>query len=167
MTTATSDHPFGYPRHVSTNIHDCVHTFDFPTVLVCKDVFETEPVSEPDSCIIYHSGIQDYINITDLMQDTPYIVKVRIPLVFGEYPAILSFQNPTRLGGIDQFEIQPCGRTVPSCRGAICHVSDSLEKPESLGHMTDFIYDHTMDRIKVDFKEVQNYIAQYCQFIDA
>ena len=92
---------------------------------------------------------------------------MRIPLVFGEYPAILSFQNPTRLGGTDQFEIQPCGRTVPSCRGAICHVSDSLEKPESLGHMTDFIYDHTMDRIKVDFKEVQNYIAQYSQFIDA
>ena len=44
---------------------------------------------------------------------------------------------------------------MPSCRGAICHVSDTLEKPESLGHMTDFIYDHTMDRIKVDFKEVQ------------
>ena len=65
------------------------------------------------------------------------------------------FQNPTRLGGTDQFEIQPCGRTVPSCKGAICHVSDTLEKPASLGHMTDFIYDHTMDRIKVDFKEVQ------------
>lgn len=77
MTTATSEHPFGYPRHVSTNIHDCVHTFDFPTVLVCKDVFETEPVSEPDSCIIYHSGIKDYINITGLMQETPYIVKVK------------------------------------------------------------------------------------------
>ena len=45
---------------------------------------------------------------------------------------------------------------MPSCRGAICHVADSLEKPESLGHMTDFIYDHTMDRIKVDFKEVQS-----------
>ena len=44
---------------------------------------------------------------------------------------------------------------MPSCKGAICHVSDTLEKPESLGHMTDFIYDHTMDRIKVDFKEVQ------------
>ena len=81
MTTATSEHPFGYPRHVSTNIHDCVHTFDFPTVLVCKDVFETDPVSEPDSCIIYHSGIQDYINITDLMQDSPYIVKVKIVFV--------------------------------------------------------------------------------------
>ena len=76
MTAATPEHPFGYPRHVSTNIHDCVHTFDFPTVLVCPDVFETEPVSEPDSCIIYHSGIQDYINITGLMRDTPYIVKV-------------------------------------------------------------------------------------------
>ena len=155
MTTATSDHPFGYPRHVSTNIHDCVHTFAFPTVLVCKDVFETEPVSAPDSCIIYHSGIQDYINITDLMQDTPYIVKVKT-LVFGENFVTLSFQNPTRLGGIDQFEIQPCGRTVPSCRGAICYVSDSLEKPESLGHMTDFIYDQTMDEIMVDFKEVKS-----------
>ena len=157
MTAATSEHPFGYPRHVSTNIHDCVHTFDFPTVLVCPDVFETEPVSEPDSCIIYHSGIQDYINITGLMQDSPYIVKVNIAHLApaGDYLTNILFQNPTRLGGTDQFEIQPCGRTVPSCRGAICHVSDTLEKPESLGHMTDFIYDHTMDRIKVDFKEVQ------------
>ena len=156
MSTATSEHPFGYPRHVSTNIHDCVHTFDFPTVLVCKDVFETEPVSEPDSCIIYHSGIQDYINITGLMQDTPYIVKVKkVNGLTGDNFTNALFQNPTRLGGTDQFEIQPCGRTVPSCKGAICHVSDTLDKPESLGHMTDFIYDHTMDRIKVDFKEVQ------------
>ena len=64
-------------------------------------------------------------------------------------------QNPTQFGNIDQFEIQPCGRTVPSCKGAICHVSDTLDQPESLGHMTDFIYDHNMDRIKVDFKEVK------------
>ena len=53
---------------------------------------------------------------------------------------------------------------MPSCRGAICHVSDTLEKPESLGHMTDFIYDHTMDRIKVDFKEVQFFRASVILF---
>lgn len=64
MTTAT-DHPFGYPRHVSTtNIHDCATPL-LPTVLgLARTCSWTEPVSEPDSCIIYHSRIQDYINIT-------------------------------------------------------------------------------------------------------
>ena len=75
-STATSEHPFGYPVHMSTDSHSCIHTFHFPTILVCKDTFAQETVSEPDSCIIYHSAIQQYIDISPLVGAQPYIVKV-------------------------------------------------------------------------------------------
>ena len=113
MTTATSEHPFGYPRHVSTTAHDCVHTFDFPTVLVCPDVFEAESVSEPDSCIIYHSGIEDYINITDLMQDSPYIVKVEIAATFDSRFTI-HFRIPPRWGMLTSSRSSPAGGQCPA-----------------------------------------------------
>ena len=73
---ATSEHPFGYPVHVSTDPHSCVHTFHFPTILTCNDTFAAETVSEPDSCIIYHSAIQQYIDISPLVGAQPYVVKV-------------------------------------------------------------------------------------------
>ena len=46
---------------------------------------------------------------------------------------------------------------MSSCRGSICHVtSDDAGgvKVVSLGHMTDFVYDSTMDHIMVNYKEV-------------
>ena len=156
-STATSEHPFGYPVHMSTDSHSCIHTFHFPTILVCKDTFAQETVSEPDSCIIYHSAIQQYIDISPLVRDHPYVVKVGKQITAKVLSLKIIFQNPSSIWSTDQYEIQPCGRTVSSCRGSICHVtSDDAGgvKAVSLGHMTDFVYDSTMDHIMVNYKEV-------------
>ena len=62
---------------------------------------------------------------------------------------------------------------MSSCRGSICHVtSDDVGgvKAVSLGHMTDFIYDSTMDHIKVDYKEVgsrqKHGLSDKCPFVN-
>ena len=57
---------------------------------------------------------------------------------------------------------------MSSCRGSICHVtSDDVGgvKAVSLGHMTDFIYDSTMDHIKVDYKEVGILFVRYMFYV--
>ena len=134
-TAATREHPFGYPRHVSSDNKECVHRFVFPTVLVCTDLYETEKISEPDSCIIHHQGLNKFINISELVRPQPYIVTV--PGLFDE---------------TNHYEIEPCGKLVSSCGGAVCHVSKTVK--ESLGHLTSMIYDENLDAIKVDYKEV-------------
>lgn len=51
----------------------------------------------------------------------------------------------------NHYEIEPCGKLVSSCGGAVCHVSKTVK--ESLGHLTSMIYDENLDAIKVDYKE--------------
>ena len=76
--TVSADHPFGEPRHMSPDEAGSRVTFEFPTVLACKETYETETVTEPDSCQLYHSGINQYIDISPLVKQTPYIIEVTI-----------------------------------------------------------------------------------------
>ena len=129
-TAASAQHPFGFPRHNNTDTDLCIHTFNFPTVLVCPEVYQTKTVAEPDSCKIYHSGIEQYIDISALQRPEPYILN-----------------NTQR----EKFEIQPCGKNAPSCSGAICHVTSTNQ--DSLGHLADFTYQPQLDAIRVSYKE--------------
>ena len=116
--------------HNDTDRDLCTHTFLFPTILVCPETYEIKAVAEPDSCKIFHSGINQYIDISPLQRPQPYIIHY----------------NPR-----ETFEIQPCGKNAPSCPGAICHVTSTNK--DSLGHLTDFTYQPQLDSIRVNYKE--------------
>ena len=138
---ATAEHPFGFPQHIRTDTDLCLHTFSFPTVLVCPDLYETKEISEPDSCKIFHSGVNRYIDISPLRKAAPYII------TGGSRGVDLS----------ERFEIQPCGKMGPSCPGAICHLSPTSN--HSMGHLTDFTYQPALDSIRVNYKEVRHFLS--------
>ena len=76
-TKAEQGHPFGFPRHIATDEQHCRITFEFPTILACDNLDKIQEISEADSCHIYHSQLNRYIDITPLMRDDPYIIKVK------------------------------------------------------------------------------------------
>ena len=129
-STATAQHPFGFPVHNDTDRDLRTHTFLFPTILVCPETYEIKAVAEPDSCKIFHSGINQYIDISPLQRPQPYII---------------------HYNSRETFEIQPCGKNAPSCPGAICQVTSTNR--DSLGHLTDFTYQPQLDSIRVNYKE--------------
>ena len=135
---ATAEHPFGFPRHLRTDSDLCTQTFHFPTVLVCPDLYETKEISEPDSCKIFHTGVDRYIDISALRRKAPYVI------TGGSRGVDLN----------ERFEIQPCGQMGPSCPGAICHLSPTSN--HSMGHLTDFTYQPALDSIRVNYKEVSH-----------
>ena len=136
-SAATAEHPFGLPQHISTDPQLCSHTFRLTTVLVCPDLYETKEISEPDSCKIFHTGVNRYIDISPLRRAAPYTITV----------------DPR-----ESFEIQPCGQIGPSCPGAICHLSPTSN--HSMGHLTDFTYQPALDSIRVNYKEVSHFHFQ-------
>ena len=43
-----------------------MHTFVFPTLLACPTTYKDEVAAEPDSCRLFHPGLQQYIDISSL-----------------------------------------------------------------------------------------------------
>ena len=120
----------GKPEHVSTS--DCQTVFKFPTVLACRDT-TSDQIVEPDSCRIFHPGTQHYVDIHSLVARKPYRI-----------------EDPESKKGDRYFEIQPCGR-VASCHGAICAVHTQSNKSISLGNLNDFMYDPTLDSVRLRY----------------
>ena len=125
-----AEHPLGQPQHVSTG--DCLTVFKFPTVLACNDT-TTDQIVVPDSCKIYHPKTQDYVDIHALVGRHPHQI-----------------EDPDFKQGERFFEIQPCGR-VSSCGGAICLIHTSTNQSESLGSLSDFMYDPTLDSVRLRY----------------
>ena len=130
--TLAAEHPLGQPEHVSTSMDDCLTTFKFPTVLACNDT-TTDQIISPDSCRIHHPGTQKYVNIHDLVRDRPYRIK-----------------NPEAKNDDRYFEMQPCAK-VASCKGHICLVHTGTNKSESLGLLSDFMYDPTLESVRLRY----------------
>jgi len=131
-STSSAEHPFGFPKHISSD--DCTNIFHFPTVLACKETYQTQNLSEPDSCRMYHPGISNYVDISSLRSNESYIVK-----------------DPESKEKSEYFEIQPCGRAVKSCNGAICKVTPFGNY--SLGSLNDFTYEPGLESVRVRYLE--------------
>ena len=130
--TLAAEHPLGQPEHVSTSLDDCLTTFKFPTVLACNDT-TTDQIVSPDSCRIHHPGTHKYVNIHDLVRDRPYRIK-----------------HPEAKNDDRYFEMQPCAK-VASCKGHICLVHKGTNKSESLGLLSDFMYDPTLESVRLRY----------------
>ena len=125
----SAEHPLGRPEHVSTE--DCLTTFKFPTVLACNDT-TADQIIEPDSCSVFHPGSQTYVDIHQLIGKHPYKI-----------------EDPT-FKGDRFFEIQPCGQ-VASCSGAICMLHVESNSSKSLGSLSDFMYEPTLDSVRLRY----------------
>jgi len=131
-STSSAEHPFGFPKHISSE--NCKNIFHFPTVLACKETYQTQNLSEPDSCKMYHPGINDYVDISSLRREDSYKVK-----------------DPDSKNDQEYFEIQPCGKSAKSCNGAICKVTPFGNY--SLGHLNDFTYEPSLESVRVRYLE--------------
>eukprot|EP00090_Calanus_glacialis_P000779 TRINITY_DN10546_c0_g1_i1.p1 TRINITY_DN10546_c0_g1~~TRINITY_DN10546_c0_g1_i1.p1 ORF type:complete len:1331 (-),score=238.63 TRINITY_DN10546_c0_g1_i1:831-4823(-) len=131
-STSSAEHPFGFPKHISSD--NCKNIFHFPTVLACKETYQTQNLSEPDSCQMYHPGFSEYVDISSLRRNVSYHVK-----------------NPESKEDSEYFEIQPCGKSAKSCNGAICKVTPFGNY--SLGHLNDFTYEPALESVRVRYME--------------
>jgi hypothetical protein len=127
-----AEHPLGQPEHISTSDTDCLVTFKFPTLLACANT-TADQIVDPDSCKIYHPGTHRYIDIHRLIGTHPYKI-----------------EDPELKNGERYFEMQPCGR-VASCRGHICSVHTNSNKSQSLGSLSDFMYEPTLDSVRLRY----------------
>ena len=130
--TLEAEHPLGRPEHVSTDLEKCLTVFKFPTVLACNDT-TTDQIVEPDSCKIFHPGTQEYINISDLVASHPYKI-----------------ESPESKTGQEYFEMQPCAK-VASCKGHICQVHALTNSSKSLGLLSDFMYEPTLESVRLRY----------------
>jgi len=126
-----ASHPLGSPIHISTDLDNCTNDFKFLTVLACNDTM-AEEVIEPDSCRIFHSGTQQYIDIRRLVGRNNYHIEDR------------------ESHGQRFFEMQPCSK-MASCKGAICAVHKDSNSNYSLGILHDFMYEPTLDSVRVAY----------------
>jgi len=128
----SAPHPLGEPRHQSSR--DCVHTFVFPTLLACPTTYKDEVAAEPDSCRLFHPGLQQYIDISSLTRQA------------GGY----TVRDPNSVDTTEYFQLQPCGR-LAGCGGQICRVTAGGN--DSLGQLNDFSYEAGLDSVRVRYKE--------------
>jgi len=123
---------FGTPKFIGIDENKCEAKFQMNSLLACKNITQFTKIKEPDSCNLYHSGKNKYIDLTPLTREENYKI----------YPLP---NHPE-----EYYEMQPCGRLVSSCNSSICRVIPGTPAV-SLGNMNDVKYYPDTDELRVRY----------------